>query len=88
MTNKEVAQSWASGRSASTQNLSTDGRSLYSYKLLIGFTATKGEKIALQYQASAGSEWFRSRTTSCHVSLAMSQSDQVAVPDEKNLFKR
>lgn len=88
MTNKEVAQSWAKGRSAKVKNLSTNGRDLYSYNLLIGFTTKKGEKIALQYQASAGSEWFRSKTTSCHVSLAMRQSNQVAVPDEKNLFDR
>ena len=99
MTNNEVAQSWADNKSGRTSKadgtyrFSTDGSNLYSYNLLIGFTSVKGEKVALQYQACAkynrnDDGWFRSRTTSCHVSLAMRKADIVAIPDEIEQYER
>ena len=99
MKNEEVAQSWAKNKSGHTSSMdgtyrfSTDGTNLYSYNLLIGFTTTKGEKVALCYQAGAKYKkddegWFRSRTTSAHVSFAMLNADITAMPDEANQYER
>ena len=99
MNNDEVAQAWANNKDGHTSSIggtyrfSTDGTNLYSYNLLIGFTTVKGEKVALQYQACAkysrGDDgWFRSRTTSGHVTLAMRNADIVAIPDEANQYER
>ena len=100
MNNDEVAQAWANNKGGHTSSIgdtyrfSTDGTNLYSYKLLIGFTTVKGEKVALQYQAcvkyrkDSESNWFCSRTTSNHVTLAMRNADIVAIPDEANQYER
>ena len=67
--NTEVITAWLRGQrgSSHTGNLSTDGKRLYSYALVIGDTLA-GEKIALDYTASVGQ--FQSQTTSQHVGLA------------------
>ena len=99
MNNEQVAQSWANNKSGHTSiidgtyRFSTDGRNLYSYNLLIGFTTTKGEKVALQYQAQAKYKkddcgWFKSRTTSTHVSFAMRNADITAIPDEVGQYEK
>ena len=99
MTNSEVAHAWANNKNGHTSSMkdvyrfSTDGTNLYSYDLLIGFTTVKGEKVALQYQACAkysrdDDGWFRSRTTSNHVSLAMRKADIVAIPNEVSQYER
>ena len=69
MRNEEVARAWAAGKAARTANLSTDGVSLWSYRLQIGDTALSGRKMVYDYTAK-GSHGFRSQTTSCHVGLA------------------
>lgn len=99
MKNEEVAKQWANHKPArtsmmgNTARFSTNGQDLYSYNLLIGFTTTKGEKVALQYQACAkysrGDDgWFRSNTTSHHVAIAMRNADITAMPDEVNQYDR
>jgi len=67
--NNEVVGAWLNGErgSSHTGNLSTDGRKLFSYALVIGDTLA-GEKIALDYTASVGQ--FQTMTTSQHVGLA------------------
>ena len=67
--NSDVIALWLRGQQASshTGNLSTDGKKLFSYALVIGDTLA-GEKIALDYTASVGQ--FQSQTTSQHVGLA------------------
>lgn len=70
MTNAQVAQAWARGIPARTQNMSTDGLTLYSYRLAIGQTDPEtGRKTIFQYTAN-GEHGFRSMTTSHHVTLA------------------
>jgi len=66
--NSDVVKAWAAGRGARAANLSTDGRSLYSYGLCIG-TTEGGRKVVRDY-TSGGSHGWISQTTSCHVGLA------------------
>ena len=67
MKNSDVINAWINGNSARTQNLSTDGCLLYSYKLVIGRKLFGGRNIVLDYTSPY---CFRSQTTSCHVGLA------------------
>ena len=80
MTNNDVISSWANSRTANshTGNLRTDGSSLWSYNLLIGYTDERGRKVAKDYMASSGN--FYSRTTSNHVSKAKSVCQVIETP--------
>ncbi len=78
MKNEDVAYAWAHGRKASAANLSTDGRNLYSYNLLIGYTNGVGDSVARDYTASGGG--FYSVTTSTHVGHAKRYADRVEAP--------
>ena len=78
-TNNEVVRAWSNSSTwgqdllkSHTENLTTDGKSLYSYGVLIG-TTLKGEKVALDYTAPTGN--FLSVTTSCHVGRAKRYAD-------------
>tara|TARA_R100000808_G_C2089563_1_gene110473 strand:- start:463 stop:753 length:291 start_codon:yes stop_codon:yes gene_type:complete len=69
MKNIDVVRAWSRGRVASTKNLTSDGKNLYSYQLRIGYTRVGTEiRVVLDYTAPAGH--FRSQTTSQHVNLA------------------
>ena len=78
--NSDVIALWLRGQQASshTGNLSTDGKKLFSYALVIGDTLA-GEKIALDYTASVGQ--FQSMTTSQHCGLAKRSADDVMHPE-------
>jgi len=67
MTNFTVARAWVCGGSAKTKNLSTDGKSLWSYNLLIAERDPYGLKV-YDYTSSGV---FISKTTSSHVGLAL-----------------
>jgi hypothetical protein len=67
MRNEAVISAWLAGRRASTMNLSTDGRGLWSYNLLIG-DRSDGLTRVFDYTASGN---YISQTTSCHVGLAI-----------------
>jgi hypothetical protein len=69
MTNAQVVQAWAAGKAGKAGNLSTDGVSLWSYRLQIGDTMLSGRKVVYDY-TSGGSHGWVSQTTSCHVGLA------------------
>jgi len=71
--NAEVISTWLGSREGKshTGNLTTDGKRLYSYALVIGDTLA-GEKIVLDYTASVGQ--FHSMTTSVHVGMAKRQA--------------
>ena len=69
--NSDVVKAWVSGKPAKAGNLSTDGVSLWSYRLQIGDTALSGRKVVHDY-TSGGSHGFRSQTTSRHVNAAKS----------------
>ena len=75
MRNEKVVESWLAGRPASSQNMSTDGVRLYSYRLMIG-ERTETENIVFDYTASG---IYYSQTTSCHVGLARSYSGTLLV---------
>ena len=80
LSNKEVARRWSYGKSGASGNMSTDGKYIYSYKLLIGFTTNSGKKISLDYSARSGS--FYSCTTSRHCSITAGYSDRAICPHE------
>jgi hypothetical protein len=63
--NSSVIRAWLEGIPAVswTGNLRTDGKSLWSYALRIGYAGT-----VFDYTARSG--YFQSQTTSCHVGLA------------------
>ena len=69
MRNEQVVKAWTAGKPAKAGNLSTDGVSLWSYRLQIGETMLSGHKRVYDY-TSGGSHGYRSQTTSCHVGLA------------------
>ena len=83
--NDSVVKAWSRSRKAEshTNNLSTDGRLLHSYSLLIGFTADDGSKVLLDYTAPA--QCFRSMTTSAHVGLAKRAADDIMHPKAADL---
>ncbi len=67
MSNLSVARSWMRGESAKTRHLSTDGRSLWSYNLLIA----KRDAYGIQVYDYTASGQFVSMTTSKHVGIAL-----------------
>ena len=64
MKNKEVIRRFTMGREGCAGNLSTNGKVIHSYGLVIGFNI-KGESFAIDYTSTGGH--YRSQTTSTHV---------------------
>ena len=58
--------------------MTSDGSNLFSYRLKIGYTNGKGEKVALDYTSPTGN--FKSMTTSQHVGLAKSVAKVIEDP--------
>jgi len=80
-TNENVAMNWYRNTASTNHGdtMSTNGRDLYSYNLLIGFTTQQGVKILLDYTARAGH--FRSMTTSTkHISPTRWIADEIMNP--------
>ena len=75
--NTQVVRAWTAGQSASAGNLSTDGTSLWSYRLKIGHN-TGSSAVAADFTAGGGA--FHSQTTSCHVGLARRVADVIMHP--------
>ena len=71
MTNREVAKSWSQGIAAASGNMSTDGRDIWSYAMLIGETMA-GERVVYRRARSA--------TTTKHINLAARWADKVVTP--------
>jgi hypothetical protein len=71
MRNSKVAEAWANGDSAASQNMSTDGVDLYSYNLKIA-SRVDGLTRIWDYTASGS---FKSQTTSTHVGHALRAAD-------------
>lgn len=78
MRNMDVAEAWRWGERAATRHFSTNGRSLYSYALRIGYTDEAGRKILEDHTAT--SRCFHSLTTSQHVGLAKPFAHQIISP--------
>jgi hypothetical protein len=80
MNNSQVLKAFAAGRAGSSSNgaFSTDGKSLYSYRLRIA--THMGAEIAVGDYTASGS--YYSQTTSKHVGYARSlPSATVMVPE-------
>ena len=75
MKNREVAAAWWNGRTASTKHLRTDGRTLWSYNLMIA-TVENGNRVVYDYTSKGGN--FQSVTTSKHVGLAARYGNLIA----------
>ena len=71
MRNEQVVLAWLWGNSAKTKTLRTDGVKLFSYNLMIGDRSDCQNRI-FDYTASGE---FVSKTTSCHVGLAIRKAD-------------
>jgi hypothetical protein len=78
--NDEVIEAWVRGEKACSHNgnLRSDGISLYSYNLRIGYRAKSGATVAADYTSPGGS--FLSMTTSCHVGKVRRRADHVMHP--------
>ena len=86
--NHSVISSWVTGTEARNHKgtLRTDGNTLWSYNLVIGYTthsftpigAHKENKDAIDYTAPSGH--FRSMTTSSHVGRAKAVADRICQP--------
>ena len=64
MKNKEVIRRFTIGREGRAGNLSTNGKTIKSYGLTIGFNLS-GDSFAIDYTSTGGH--YRSQTTSTHV---------------------
>ena len=64
MRNDEVIEAWIAGKSGQSGSMSTDGKNLFSYRLLIG---EGSGSVIYNHTASGGS--YYSQTTSTHVNL-------------------
>lgn len=69
----DVAAAWKAGKAMQAGNVSTDGRSLYSWRLRIGRTCGD-EKIVADYRQRV------SMSTSRHVAAAVEFADRVEQP--------
>ena len=82
--NQSVISSWASGVEATNHKntLRTDGNTLWSYNLVIGYTSTNstGQRVAEAIDYTAPSGNFRSMTTSSHVGRAKAIADRIVQP--------
>ena len=80
MKNRKIIDRWTKGQKFERRSiaLSTDGSTLWSYSLKIGYTNKKGKKVVVDYTAKGG--WFKSQTTSTHVNMAMAEADLVRNP--------
>ena len=76
--NRAVVRAWSRGEPCNGGNLTTDGRTLWSYRLAIGRTDPDGASVALDYTSPGGR--YVSQTTSKHVGLARSVADRVERP--------
>jgi hypothetical protein len=72
MNNLEVVKLWSKGRAGRSGNMSTDGKAIWSYAMLIG-ELVNGERVV--YRRS------RSVTTSKHINLAARYADKVIAPE-------
>jgi hypothetical protein len=64
MRNSDVIRSFTMSREGRAGNLSTDGKVIHSYNLVIGFNLA-GETYAIDYTSTGGH--YKSQTTSTHV---------------------
>jgi hypothetical protein len=80
-TNDQIAYYWSRGTAATngTGAFTTDGKNIYSYRLMIGTTNEQGEKILFDW--TSGAMGFQSQTTSCHVGKARLAADWIQVND-------
>ena len=83
MKNESVVESWVNGQIGQSLNMSTDGKSLFSYRMKIGETHIIKEagfltkkKIGLNVQKP----FFYSQTTSKHVGLVKRYADKMIDP--------
>jgi len=76
MSNDKVVRAWIEGKKAKSNTMSTDGISLFSYKMKIGQTLSNGFKQVLNVQKP----FFYSRTTSNHVGIAKSYCSRIVNP--------
>lgn len=71
MTNEKVAVGWGRGSSVAAGHFRTDGKNLWSYALLVGYTDEAGKKVLKDYRRQV------SVTTSRHCGLAARVADVI-----------
>jgi hypothetical protein len=77
-TNAQVVGDWLNGQPSRAGALITDGATLYSYALIIGYTDGLRGKVVINY--TVGGKQFKSMTTSRHVGFAAKYADCVINP--------
>ena len=82
MNNEKVVENWNNNESGKSGNgnLRTDGNLLYSYNMLIGITKNR-KKLILDVT----SPFFYSKTTSIHVNLGKTVSNEIINPIPKKI---
>lgn len=80
-TNNNIAYYWSKGQAAENHrgSFTTDGKNIYSYRLMIGTTNEKNEKVLFNY--TSGGMGYYSQTTSCHVGKARLAAHWIQVND-------
>ena len=73
----DVAGLWRAGQVGSGNNMMTDGRTIWSYALVIGVTE-EGRKVAFDYRGPNS----YSVTTSRHVGFAAEVADEIRPPPQ------
>ena len=77
-TNKNVVWSWMNNKPLKSSGMHTDGKDLYSYNLLIGYTIPSLDDAKFVKDYTASGLGFYSMTTSTHVNLAKRYADIVS----------
>jgi|11_taG_2_1085331.scaffolds.fasta_scaffold131230_1 hypothetical protein len=86
LSNRLIVKEWKNNRPAKNRNNTffTDGKGLYSYRLLIGTTSSTNYKIVYDYTKQ--SDNFISQTTSRHVHYAKSSADFFLHPEDVKII--
>jgi hypothetical protein len=83
MTNEKVIRNWINNRKGKSLNMSTDGKSLFSYRMKIGETVheTNGLWSAnKKHGLNVQKPYFYSQTTSKHVGIVKRYADKMVNP--------
>jgi len=80
-TNRQVAEAWGSSNRKSASNMQTDGRKLWSYDLMIGYTTKSGKKVLIDY-TSGGGRFISMTTSSKHISPSRIYADFTVSADD------
>ena len=83
MTNEQVVKCWINNRKGKSLHMTTDGKSLFSYRMKIGETVHESNGLwsaNKKHGLNVQKPFFYSQTTSKHVGIVRRYADQMINP--------